>query len=946
MPGSLASLPARREITDPQHRVFLECAWEALENAGYDPERYAGLIGIYAGAGINTYLLRNLSSNRDLIDAVSAFQTSIHNKNDHLSTRAAYLLNLRGPSITVQTACSTSLVAVCMGCQSLLSYQCDMVLAGGVTITLPQKQGYLYQEGGIGSPDGHCRAFDAKAAGTLDGNGAGIVVLKRLEDALTDGDTIHAVIKGTAINNDGSNKPGYTAPGLDSQSEVIAMAQATAGFDPDSIGYIEAHGTGTPLGDPIEIAALAKAFRLGTSRRGFCAVGSLKTNIGHLDAAAGVAGLIKTVLALKHELIPPSLHFEQPNPRIDFAASPFYVNSKPLPWQKGANRRRAGVSSFGIGGTNAHAVLEEAPETTSSKSEKPWQLLLISAKSSAALEKASDNLADFLDLKPEVELADVAYTLQVGRGAFNHRRAVLCREREDAIRSLRSLDYEYVASRFQEAINRPVTFMFPGQGTQYVGMAKELYRFEPLFRKEVDHCAELLKGPLGLDLRELLYPSAQDVESSELRQGLDQTAFTQPALFVVEYALAKLWMEWGVKPTAMIGHSIGEYVAATLARVMSLEDALRLVAFRGRLIQELPGGAMLAVTMPEKDLLSMLDSSLSLAAVNGPSGCVVSGPSEAVNALEDKVSKLGIVARRLHTSHAFHSQAMEPICEAFTERVQQITLSRPEIPYISNVTGTWINAAEATDPDYWTRHLRQTVRFADGVAELLKEPEMVLVEVGPGRSLKTATRWHPKKAPTQVVETSLPRRDEQQSDFAFLLSSLGKLWLAGVEINWQAFYGSERRLRVPLPTYPFERRRYWIEDRTDKDAVQARAGGLHKKPDIADWFYIPVWKEMIVSRLDAKRLRNQAKSWLVFGGAGTLSERLVRRLEQLNQKVVTVAAGVSFAKVSNQRYEINPDSPADYVALLNELHETDGLPDSIVHLWNVYEFRRCGRSIS
>ena len=927
--------PREAEITDPQHRVLLECAWEALETAGYDPEGYPGLIGIYAGAGTNTYLLHNLSSNPELIDSVNAFQTSIHNKSDHLTTRIAYLLNLRGPSVTVQTACSTSLVAVCLACQSLLNYQCDMALAGGVTISLPQKSGYLYQEGGIGSPDGHCRAFDAKAAGTLDGNGAGIVILKRLADALADGDSILAVIKGAAINNDGSRKAGYTAPGMDAQSEVIAMAQAMAGFNPESINYIEAHGTATPLGDPIEIAALTKAFRLGTDRRQFCAIGSVKTNIGHLDAAAGVAGLIKTVLALQSRQIPASLHFEQPNPRINFADTAFYVNSKLSEWKSGATPRRAGVSSFGIGGTNAHVVLEEAPQNRSSSSPRPWHLLLLSAKSSAALEMASDNLADFIEKTPDANLADIAYTLQVGRGVFNHRRAVLCRDRDDARQSLRSLDYERVASRVQEPVHRPVTFMFPGQGTQYVQMGAELYRSEPTFRLHVDNCLELLRDHLEVDLRELLYPGEESREKSKPEFQLDQTAFTQPALFVIEYALAKLWMEWGVRPTAMIGHSLGEYVAATLAGVISLEDSLELVAVRGQLIQSLPEGAMLAVTMSERDVLPLLDEQLSLAAVNGPSLCVVSGFTEAVVALEERVTARGMVARRLNTSHAFHSKMMQPICAAFRERLRQVRLGAPKIPYISNVTGTWITAIEAMDSDYWIRHLCQTVRFADGVAELLREPEMVLLEVGPGHTLKAATRWHPAKTPAQVVETSLPHRDAGQSDFAFLLSSLGKLWLAGVEVKWNGFYAHERRFRIPLPTYPFERRRFWLEDRIDARVAQALTDSLRKRTDVGDWFYIPVWKESVAPGLDAAEFRGQKRSWLLFSNGDSLSEGLARRLEKLDQTVFLVTAGARFVTTGERSYQINPTKREDYVTLLEDVRQKGGPLHSIVHLWSV-----------
>jgi len=543
--------PREAELMDPQHRVFLECAWEALENAGYDSESYEGLIGVYAGASMNTYLLFNLLLNRGVIESVHSDQLTIGNGRDYLPTRVSYKLNLKGPSINVQTACSTSLVAIHLACQGLLSYECDMALVGGVSISLPQKRGYLYQEGGIASPDGHCRAFDAKAQGTIGGNGVGIVVLKRLADALADGDYILAVIKGSAINNDGSLKVGYTAPSVEGQADVIATAQAIAGVDPETIRYIEAHGTGTSLGDPIEIAALTQVFRASTQAKGFCAIGSLKTNIGHLDAAAGVAGLIKTVLALNHKMIPPSLNFEEPNPKIDFENSPFYVNATLSEWKAPTDGtpRRAGVSSFGIGGTNAHLIVEEAPATEPSGSSRPWQLLLLSAKTDSALETATSNLADHLRRHPDLNLADVAYTYQVGRQAFNHRRMVVCRDLADAVRALETLDPQRVFTAFHEPGDRPIAFMFTGQGAQYVNMALELYQTEPTFRQQVDLCTALLKPHLGLDLRDLLYPAEEG--AAEASGQLRQTYITQPALFVIEYANTwpRVWLEFSLWKT-------------------------------------------------------------------------------------------------------------------------------------------------------------------------------------------------------------------------------------------------------------------------------------------------------------------------------------------------------------------------------------------------------------
>ncbi|MBN1237196.1 MAG: type I polyketide synthase, partial [Gammaproteobacteria bacterium] len=679
--------PREAEVMDPQHRLFLECAWEALENAGCDSERYDGRIGVLGGVGVNGYAMTNLLGRGALAGRVGALQASIRNRTDHLTTHVCYKLDLRGPGITVQTACSTSLVAVHLACQSLLNGECDMALAGGASLAIPHRTGYLYQEGGILSPDGHCRAFDAEAAGTVPGSGAGIVVLKRYEDAIADGDTVVALIRGSAVNNDGSNKVGYTAPGLDGQVEVIAEALGVANVDAQTIGYVEAHGTGTHLGDPIEIEALTRAFGAGADGKKFCAIGSVKSNIGHLDTAAGVAGLIKAALALEHGRIPPSLHYSRPNPQIDFDAGPFYVNAELSDWARAGTPRRAGVSSFGIGGTNAHVVLESAPAPRASSPGRPWQLLTLSAKSAAALEAATQNLAEHLKRPRGVGLADVAYTLQVGRRAFEYRRAVVCRE-DDAARTLETLDPARVYTATTQPNARPVTFMFPGQGAQHVDMARELYETEAAFREELDRCCALLEPELGLDLRQILHPAA--AEGGHAAEQLQMTALTQPALFAIEYALARLWIEWGVRPESMIGHSIGEYVAACLAGVLPLPDALRVIAARGRLMQDLPPGGMTIVPMAEHDVEPLLTEELSIAAVNGPAACVVAGPFDALERLEKRLAAEDHVCRRLRTSHAFHSSMMEPMLADFARVLGTVRLAPPRIPYLSNVTGTWI----------------------------------------------------------------------------------------------------------------------------------------------------------------------------------------------------------------------------------------------------------------
>ncbi len=802
--------PKEASLTDPQHRLFLECASEALENANCDASRFAGAIGVFAGMSTNTYLAHNLDVSPALtIGSNGEFQAMIGNEHDYLTSRVSYKLNLRGPSLNIQTACSTSLVAVSVACQHLLTYQCDLALAGAVSVSFPQKRGYSYQEGGIMSPDGHCRPFDVASAGTVAGEGVGVVALKRLEDALKDGDAIYAVIKGFATNNDGSHKIGYTAPSVEGQAEVVALAQAMAGFAPETISYIEAHGTGTPLGDPIEIEGLTRAFRLGTDAKNFCALGSVKGNIGHLDTAAGMAGLIKTALALHHKHIPPSLHFVSPNPKIDFAGSPFHVVQTATDWKNGNGPRRAGVSSFGIGGTNAHVVLEEA-ETLSETSgdPRPVQLLLLSARTKTALQAAAKNLANHLTKNLQADLADVAHTLQSGRRAFEQRAMLVCRDVADAARALEAFDAKRVITGTPPRQSARVAFMFPGQGAQHVNMGRQLYETEPVFRNTVDHCCTLLAAQMGLNLRTLLFPEAAQSEAAT--QRLKETAITQPALFVVEYALAQLWMSWGVQPAAMIGHSLGEYVAACVAGVFSLDDALMLIATRGRMMQGLPPGTMLAVRLPEAEVKPLLNDHLALATVNVATACVVSGPKDAIETFQRQLADRNVGSIALQTSHAFHSAMMEPILAPFAELVQSIKRQPPRIPFISNVTGTWITDAQAVDPAYWAAHLRQTVRFADGLAELFKA-EWAFLEVGPGQTLSGFARQHPARKATSPTLTSLPPAKPEASDLEVMLNALGQLWISGVSPDWEKFHGEEKRRRIWLPTYPFERKRYWVE---------------------------------------------------------------------------------------------------------------------------------------
>jgi phthiocerol/phenolphthiocerol synthesis type-I polyketide synthase E len=821
--------PRGAAAMDPQHRLFLECVWEAIEAAGYDAERYKGAISLFAGASMGSYLFNNLYANPEAFALAGMQQSSLFNRPDSLATLIAYKLNLKGACYSVGTFCSTSLVAVHLACQSLLNFECDMAVAGGVTVVVPQHTGYWYEEGLIVSPDGHCRPFDAKAQGTVFGNGLGAVVLKRLKDALADGDPIDAVILGSATNNDGSLKVSYTAPSVAGQSEVIAEALANAGVQPETITYVEAHGTGTALGDPTEVAALTRAFCSRTQKKSICALGSVKSNIGHTDAAAGVSSLIKTVLALKNKQIPPSLHFREPNPNIDFESSPFYVNSTLSEWKSDGLPRRGGVSSFGFGGTNAHVIVQEAPVAEPSGPSRSHHLLVLSAKTKSALETATRNLAGFIKGHPDLNLADAAYTLQVGRRAFNHRRVIVCRNGEEAVSLLGGADSKCMATAYQDRRDPRVTFMFSGQGAQYVSMGSELYRTEARFREQIDRCSEILESHISLDIRQILYPDDAGVEEAARR--LDQTSITQPALFAVEYALARLWMAWGVHPADMVGHSIGEYVAACLAGVFSLEDALALVAVRGRLMQSLPGGRMLAVRLPEKMVRSLMGNELSLAAINSPSSCTVSGAGEAMEGFKELLSERNVDCRPLRTSHAFHSSMMDPVVDAFAHEVKRARRNPPRIPFVSNVTGTWITPDEATVPDYWAEHLRRTVRFSDGVRELLKEPNRVFLEVGSGNTLSTLVRQHLNESEPKVVLSSIRHPHEQDSDIAFILKTLGRLWLAGAEVDWVGFYEKQRRYRLRLPTYPFERQRYWVEPTEPPRGHFAARAGLTRKQE-------------------------------------------------------------------------------------------------------------------
>ena len=961
-PAFFGYSPDQASVMDPQVRLLHECVWNALEDAGYDPGQYGGAIGLFAGITNNFHWLSQLSGrlNGDLSDM---FEVDTLNDMYTVSTRISHKLNLKGPAVSLQTACSTSLVATHFACQSILNGDCDMALAGGSSILLPKKSGYLYQEGMVKSPDGHCRTFDAKARGTIGGDGAGCVVLKSLNRALADGDRIYAVIKGSAINNDGNRKVGYTAPSVQGQAEVIRKALDAAQIPAESVTYVEAHGSGTTLGDPIEVEALTKAF--GTSEKGYCRIGSVKTNVGHLDAAAGITGLIKTVSALAHKQIPPSLHFETPNPNIDFANSPFVVNTGLTDWTNDRYPLRAGVSAFGIGGTNAHVVLEQAPERAAPGEGRPAKLITLSARTPSALDAMTLNLGEYLRAHPEVGLADAAYTLQAGRADFRYRRMLVCETVQEAAEALTPItqgvggspqfDERKVHSYAADDSRQSIVFMFSGQGAQYVNMGRDLYRNEPVFREEMDRCFGMYREITGGDMKALLYPAGTEdrstaekasaaVKDNEADDQLNRTEYIQPVIFSFEYALARLMLKWGVKPDAMIGYSFGEFVAACLAGVFSLEDALRLIVRRGKLMQRLPAGAMLSVPLSEQELKPLLPASLSLAVVNGPS-CIVSGTGEEIDAFEAQMKANKYLCMRLPVATAAHSAMMSAVAGEFAEGMRHVRLHPPAIPCISTTTGTWLTAEEACDPGYWVRHMTETVRFADGVNQLAQNPDTLFVEIGPGQDLTLLVRRYIDSGNGQHALNLVRNPQIRVSDCSFLVNRIGRLWLYGQRIDWKSFH-SEARTIVSLPLYPFERQRYWSEDSganmppTGRGHEQQAAKTLGKKADMADWFYLPTWKKEILPAPAAHvpepgGSAAEKRIWLVFmddcGFAAELSLLLARQEGQ----VIAVGAGSRFVKEGDSRYTVNPQHAQDYARLLVELRAQGMVPGRIVHAWGV-----------
>lgn len=956
--GFFGFSPLEAKTMDPQHRILLELAYEAVEHAGYDPERYPGRIGVFTGAALNTYFM-NVGLNKRLDEDYIA--TLIGNDKDFLSTRISYKLNLKGPSITIQSACSTSMVAVHLARQSLLSGETDMALAGAVSVRIPHRAGYFCDGGGVVSRDGHVRAFDAAANGTVFGSGGGILVLKRFADALADGDSIHALIKGSAVNNDGSEKAGYTAPSVSSQAEAVVEALANAGVEADSISYVEAHGSGTPVGDPIEIRALTKAFRTFTDRSSYCAIGSVKTNVGHLDAAAAITGIIKTVLALKHRQLPPSLHFDEANPEINFLSTPFYVNTELHPWLSDGPRR-AGVMSTGMGGTNAHLILEEAPEMAKGNETSGPHLVILSAKTETALDQVTHQLREFLISNDTINMGDVAYTLQIGRKAFSHRRSLVCVDREDAIAALSEENSKRVLSDRAHESRRPLIFLLPGIGDQYVGMGYDLYEQSAVFSEEVDRCAKILEPRLGLDIRTIIYPKSHSWKTEYHSRGIDlrkmlgrmqdwrqenpegrnlsQTLYAQPALFTIEYAMVCLWRSLGLTPDAMVGHSMGEYVAACAAGVLSLEDALHLIATRAKLVNELPQAAMLAVMLSESELLSLLPEDVSISLINGPSLCVVTGPITAVADFEKMLNKKSIISRRVRNSHPFHSRMLEPIVKPFQAEVRKLRSNGASIPYISNVTGAWIARGEVPSPSYWPLHTIRTARFNDALHRMWQLNNPILLEVGPGRTLGVLAMQHPdrRNAGNPLALSSIRGHYEHQSDVEFLLHSINKMWLSGAEINWEQLHSAHRPRRVSLPTYPFNKDIYSLQQVHFSGPAPNAELSVRKNPNASQWFYVSSWRRLLAKPVGKDGLAvniDKGPAWLVYADDRGFASTLITRLTSAGHDVIVVKPGGGFQQLDPRSFIIDPANSQHYDLLVRTLKASRSVPAHIVHAWSV-----------
>ncbi|MCK4712529.1 MAG: type I polyketide synthase, partial [Marinosulfonomonas sp.] len=904
--------PKDAEIIDPQQRVFLECAWHALEDAGIDPFNTEKRVAVFGGAGTPYYMV-DVLGNAEVKKNTSGTSIVTSNDKDYLTTRVSYKLDLKGPSMNVQTACSTALVSVVLGVESLLGYQSDAVIVGGVSLELPEHQGYVYQEGGLQSPDGRCRTFDKDAAGTVFSRGCAVVVMKRLEDALADGDHIYAVVLGGAVNNDGADKVSFTAPSVKGQVNVITEALEIAGVEATSIAMVEAHGTSTPTGDPIEVASLSEAFRHYTQEKGFCRIGSVKTNIGHTDVASGAASLIKVCLSLQHGIAPASLNFHAPNPEIDFENSPFYVNTKTSPMSGTSGiPLRALVNSFGVGGTNACIIVEQPPQIEQQPSKRDHDLLCVSAHTKDSFKSYLEHIKTHLQDNPQLDIAGFAHTFRTGRSPMKYKGAIAFSDRDDLLEKLQTPIAPTVKATKETA---DIVWMFSGQGNQFVNMGRELYETNEVFKGAIDHCARVLQDEIKLDIREILYPSAADLEKA--KDLIARTYITQPAIFSVSYATAQVFLHLGQKPDALIGHSVGEYVAAVIAGVMQLDDALKAVAHRGKLVYELPEGSMLAVLKNEQELRAEIPETLDIAVINSPELCVVSGPTPEIEAFGEKMKQAGVFSKHLPTSHAFHSKMMIPCLDAYRDYFKSIPLSPPEIPIISTVSATKMENDVATDHEYWVQHVLDPVLFGKAVAHQFNQNPSVFLECGPGQSLESAVkRMLEKGAP----HTSIGTLNEGVDAVTALDNAIGKLWIEGIPVDYAAWHGTDEIRKIPCPLLPFQRTSY----RIDFSASANTDGENHKNENIDDWYYAPSWKRtppihtVVANAVDAEDL---PVHYLIFSDDELCGE-LAAKIEGKGFRHTIVKPSNSYLYDGNSA-TIRADNPDDYTRLLAEIPHKD-----------------------
>ncbi|WP_459209773.1 type I polyketide synthase [Aquimarina rhabdastrellae] len=909
-------------IMNPQTRLMHHLVWEALEDAGCNIEEYTKKIGIFFGANKDLNWSLHASLTNDLnVDHLTKEKLSNPN---FMASLIAYKLNFKGPCYFIDTACSTSLSTTHLACRSLLLNECGTAVVGGVRLLSREDNGYKYVEGTIMSKDGHNRSFDSESSGTIGSDGAGVVVLKRLEDALKDNDNIYAVIKGSAMNNDGKAKAGYTMPSVEGQFECIKLAQKIAGVAPTDVTYIETHGTATKIGDPIEIEALNKVFNNDTNHK--CAIGTIKSNMGHADEAAGITGLIKTALAINNKIIPASLHYKKPNKTINFNEGPFYVNHASQKWESENQKPlTAGVSSLGIGGTNVHVVLQEAPVVEKRKTNKTYKLIRYSAKTETALEQYEDKLLKFVE-NNDIDIFDLSYTMQLGRKRFDFVKYLAVKDNKELITSLKEKNTKTTIVKPKSNI----VFMFSGQGSQYINMGKNLYDIYPVFKQFLDNGFNYLEDLSGINYRGILFNN-----TDEAVKKINQTIYTQPLLFVFEYALAQLLITLGVRPTYMIGHSLGEYIAATISGVFSFEEALKIISRRAELMAKVPEGDMLSIAASLQRVRKEVLRNVSIAAINAHDSFVVSGAKNDIDLVKKELEKEEILFTVLKTSHAFHSSMMDVILEDFEEALKNIKLQKPQIPFISNITGDFITEEEATSVKYWSNHITAAVEFEKGIKKLLAIDYSLFIEIGPGRTLTSFFKKSQNQSLSNDVLTTVRHPKENIDDNEFFTKFLGELWSNGLDIDWEEYYKEDKPNKISIPTYAFDE--YDIPSKvTLDDSIVKKENLLQTKKEISKALFIPSWKYVPRSK-KVETVFSKEKRSLVFNNDSPFGKKLIAQLKQDNKEVIEVVKGNQFNIDLPNKITINPDSLSDYNDLLLHLETINFEHDFIVYAWELNE---------